>query len=56
MRTKLTRLRTLAEREDGQTMAEYSIVLSIISIAVIAAMLLLAGSISDALTTVADLV
>ena len=56
MRTLLARLRMLAKPEHGQTMAEYSIVLSIITIAVIAALLVLASSVSDALTTVATLV
>jgi Flp pilus assembly pilin Flp len=52
----LARLRTLAEREDGQTMAEYAIVLTVISVAVVSAFLVLGSSIDDALNSVAVLV
>ena len=38
MRTMIARLRMLAERENGQTMAEYSIVLAVITIAAVAAL------------------
>jgi Flp pilus assembly pilin Flp len=56
MRTMLTRLRMLAEREDGQTMAEYAIVLTVVSVAAIAALLMVASSVSDVFNTVATIV
>jgi Flp pilus assembly pilin Flp len=56
MRTMLARLRTLAARENGQSMAEYAVVLAVISIAAIAALLVLGSNINDALDTVAVLV
>jgi Flp pilus assembly pilin Flp len=56
MRTLITRLRALAERENGQTMAEYSIVLAVITVGAVTALLVLGGSINDALNTVAVLV
>jgi Flp pilus assembly pilin Flp len=40
-------------REDGQTMAEYGVVLAVITIAVFGALALLAGNIVGALTRVA---
>lgn len=42
-------------RDDGQTMAEYGVVLAVITLAVIAALSLLAGNLSDALESVANL-
>ena len=42
----------LRERE-GQTMAEYGVVLAVITLAVIAAITLLAGNVSNALNAVA---
>ena len=56
MRTLLARLSALAERENGQTMAEYSIVLTVVGVAAIAALLMLGSNVSDALNTVATLV
>ncbi|HEY3613910.1 MAG TPA: hypothetical protein VGK92_09405 [Gaiellales bacterium] len=56
MRTMIARLRALAERENGQSMAEYAVVLAVISIAAIAALVVLGSNISDALNTVAVLV
>ncbi len=44
---------SLRNREEGQTMAEYGVVLAVITIAVFAALTLLSGNISDALTRVA---
>jgi len=44
---------TLRTREDGQTMAEYGVVLAVIVLAVIAAISLLAGNVSNALNAVA---
>lgn len=49
-----SRLFALRNREHGQTMAEYAIVLAIITVAVIAAISLLSSNISDALSTVAS--
>jgi len=43
-------------REDGQTMAEYGVVLSVIAIAVLGALALLSGGIVNALTRVAGYV
>jgi Flp pilus assembly pilin Flp len=43
----------LLVREDGQTMAEYGVVLAVITIAVFGALALLAGNITGALTRVA---
>ena len=44
---------SLREREEGQTMAEYGVVLAVITLAVIAAITLLAGNVSHALNAVA---
>ena len=46
--------RSLREREEGQTMAEYGVVLAVITLAVIAAITLLAGNVSNALNAVAS--
>jgi Flp pilus assembly pilin Flp len=47
----------LALREEqGQTMAEYGVVLSVITIAAVAAFLLLGGNISNVVTNVANYV
>jgi Flp pilus assembly pilin Flp len=48
------KLYLLVRRESGQTMAEYAIVLAVISIAIIAAIGLLGGNISKALSSVAS--
>ncbi|MDX6541702.1 MAG: hypothetical protein QOI71_3312 [Gaiellales bacterium] len=56
MRTLLAHLRALADRENGQTMAEYSIVLAVITAGIVAALVVLGSNISDALDTVAVLV
>jgi Flp pilus assembly pilin Flp len=56
MRNLIAQLRTLAERENGQTMAEYSIVLAVITVAAVAALVVLGSNISDALNAVAVLV
>ena len=40
-------------REDGQTMAEYGVVLAVITIAVFGALALLSGNVVNALTRVA---
>lgn len=44
----------LRTREEGQTMAEYGVVLAVITLAVIAAITLLAGNVSNALNAVAN--
>ena len=43
-----------ARREDGQTMAEYAVILTVIVVAVLVALGLLSGNISTVLNTVAD--
>jgi Flp pilus assembly pilin Flp len=48
----LTALRT---REEGQTMAEYGVVLAVITLAVIGAITLLSSRVRDALTSVANI-
>jgi Flp pilus assembly pilin Flp len=45
---------SLRTREEGQTMAEYGVVLAVIVLAVIAAITLLAGNVSSALESVAN--
>lgn len=44
----------LRTSEEGQTMAEYGVVLAVIVLAVIAAITLLAGNVSNALDAVAN--
>jgi Flp pilus assembly pilin Flp len=46
---------SLRKREEGQTMAEYGVVLAVIVLAVIAAITLLAGNVSGALESVANI-
>jgi pilus assembly protein Flp/PilA len=45
----------LSRREEGQTMAEYGVVLAVITLAVIAAITLLAGNVSNAINSVANI-
>ena len=45
----------LREREEGQTMAEYGVVLAVITIAVIGAITLLSTNVRNAITSVANL-
>ena len=52
MRNLITRLYLLTQRDSGQTMAEYAVVLAVIAIAVFVALGVLSGSISGALDTV----
>ena len=42
-------------REEGQTMAEYGVVLAVIALAVIGAITLLSSHVRDALTSVANI-
>jgi Flp pilus assembly pilin Flp len=41
-------------REEGQTMAEYAVILSVISVLVIGALLLLGGNITNVINRIAD--
>jgi len=45
----------LRRREEGQTMAEYGVVLAVITLAVIAAITLLAGNVTNAIDNVANI-
>ena len=45
----------LRRREEGQTMAEYGVVLAVITLAVIAAITLLSGNVSNAINSVANI-
>jgi Flp pilus assembly pilin Flp len=47
--------RDVLRAEDGQTMAEYGVVLALITLAVLAGLTLLSSNISSALTSVANL-
>ena len=47
--------RTFRTREEGQTMAEYGVVLAVITLTVIAAITLLADNVSSALNAVAGI-
>jgi len=49
----ITFLRTRVAREEGQTMAEYGVVLAVIALAVIVAFTALSGGISHAINNVA---
>jgi Flp pilus assembly pilin Flp len=46
----------LHRSEEGQTMAEYAVVLAVITVAIIATLTVLAGSIDGALEAVSDTV
>jgi Flp pilus assembly pilin Flp len=46
---------SLFKREEGQTMAEYGVVLAVITLAVIAAITLLSENVRDAITNVANI-
>lgn len=46
--------RQLVRRQDGQTMAEYAVILSVISILVVGALLLLGGNINTVIRRIAD--
>jgi len=46
--------RTLFNREEGQTLAEYALILVLIAIAVIAMLTLLGGNIGNILTQIAN--
>jgi Flp pilus assembly pilin Flp len=46
--------RDLFRRQDGQTMAEYAVILSVISIVVVGALVLLSGNINTVIRRIAD--
>ena len=46
---------SLRRREEGQTMAEYGVVLAVITLAVIGAITLLSGQVSNAINSVANI-
>ena len=50
-----TVLRTYARRNDGQTMAEYGVVLAVITIGAVAVFTALSGGITNAINEVIDL-
>ena len=52
----MQKLYNLLTREDGQTMAEYGIVLSVIAVTVLGALALLSGGVVNALSRVAGYV
>jgi Flp pilus assembly pilin Flp len=54
MRKLATKLYLLTQRDTGQTMAEYAVVLAVIAVAVVGALTFLGSSISDALTTITN--
>jgi Flp pilus assembly pilin Flp len=49
-----TKLHVRLEREEGQTMAEYAVVLAVIAIGIFVALGILSGAISGALTDVSS--
>ena len=48
-------IESLKKREEGQTMAEYGVVLAVITLAVIAAITLLSDNVRNALESVANI-
>lgn len=50
------RVRALARREEGQTMAEYAVVLAVVTLVVVGAIALLSDDVRDKITSVADIV
>ena len=51
----MARLITVGRREEGQTMAEYGVVLAVITIGAVAVFGLLSGAITNAINAVIDL-
>ena len=49
-----TRFRRLADREEGQTMAEYAVILTVLTVLVLGALTLLSGNISNVISRIAD--
>jgi Flp pilus assembly pilin Flp len=56
MTKRYHQLVALRKREDGQTMAEYGVVLAVITIAVFGALTLLSGNITTAISRVAGFI
>lgn len=56
MSKRYHQLVALKRREEGQTMAEYGVVLAVITIAVFGALTLLSGNIEGAITRVAGFI
>ncbi len=56
MSKRYHQLVALKKREDGQTMAEYGVVLAVITIAVFGALTLLSGNIESAISRVAGFI
>jgi len=54
LRTYYNLLRAAAQREEGQTMAEYGVVLAVITLGVIVALTTLAGNITTKIGNVAN--
>ncbi|MDP9260037.1 MAG: Flp family type IVb pilin [Actinomycetota bacterium] len=52
MLNMITKLQLLTQRDRGQTMAEYAVVLAVITIGIFVALGLLSGAISGALSTI----
>jgi Flp pilus assembly pilin Flp len=50
-----TRIDDLRRREEGQTMAEYGVVLAVITFAVVTSITLLSGNVSNVLESVASI-
>jgi Flp pilus assembly pilin Flp len=50
----ITRLFVAARREEGQTMAEYGVILAVITVAIIAVLVLLSDGIRNNLQAVVD--
>ena len=47
---------SVRDREEGQTMAEYAVVLAVVTLLVLASIQLLSGNISAAVTKVANII
>jgi Flp pilus assembly pilin Flp len=54
LNTAIVRLRLGLSREDGQTMAEYAVILAVVTVIVIAAVMTLSTEIGNALDKVTD--
>ena len=49
-------LKSARKREEGQTMAEYAVVLAVITVATVAVFVALSGGISNAITSVTGII
>jgi len=52
----LTKIRARFAREEGQTMAEYAVVLAVITVATVAVFTALSGGVANAITNVTALI